>query len=301
MLRVQVWVEDSGFMDFDQLWLPLWPLASDDLAAGIYRGSRTEGLQRRYVEANPHALSNLLVVDIDHNDAELRALSGKAKPTAVVSNRRNGHAHGVWALAEPVTRTEYGSRKATAYAAAVVEGLRRDVDGDKGYSGLMTKNPTHDDWETLWLASSHDASNLWTLDQLKEALGNQMPPQRWRRGRKVVGLGRNCTIFETARTWAYREIRHHFEDPQGLSKSIHSHVHALNNEFSEPLPLSEANGIATSIHRWITTRSNIWRDGAAVYEATFTAIQSARGHKSGIARRSGIQALESAIEEGTLI
>ena len=104
--------------DWEQLWLPLWPLAGDDLLEGVYRQSRSSALGRRYIETNPEALSNLLVVDIDHPDAALRALSAQGHhpmPNAVVSNRRNGHAHAVWALAEPVTRTEYARRKPLAY------------------------------------------------------------------------------------------------------------------------------------------------------------------------------------------
>ena len=50
---------------FEQLWIPLWPLASGALRADIYRTSRKKPLGKRYVEANPDALSNLLVVDID--------------------------------------------------------------------------------------------------------------------------------------------------------------------------------------------------------------------------------------------
>ncbi len=59
---------------FEQLWLPLWPLASDNLRDGIYRTSRHKALGKRYVEANPEAISNLLVVDIDHDDALIRAM-----------------------------------------------------------------------------------------------------------------------------------------------------------------------------------------------------------------------------------
>ncbi|MGO1264189.1 MAG: replication initiation protein, partial [Brevibacterium aurantiacum] len=33
------------------------------------------------------------------------------QPNAIVENPANGHAHAVWALAEPVTRTEYARRK----------------------------------------------------------------------------------------------------------------------------------------------------------------------------------------------
>lgn len=100
-------------------------------------------------------------------------------PTAVVENRSNGHAHVVWALSEPVTRTEYARRAPLAYAAAVMDGLRRAVDGDKGYSGLMTKNPTHDAWDTHWISTE-----LRPLAALEHALEGHMPPESWRRTRR---------------------------------------------------------------------------------------------------------------------
>lgn len=85
---------------FEQLWLPLWPLASDNLRDGIYRTSRQKALGKRFIEANPDAISNLLVVDIDHDDALIRAMWDREqwRPNAVVENPTNGHAHAVWAL-----------------------------------------------------------------------------------------------------------------------------------------------------------------------------------------------------------
>lgn len=284
---------------WDQMWLPLWPYASDELRRGIYRMGRGDALERRYIEANPQAVSNLLVVDIDHPDALLRTMDSRHRwlPNAVVENRANGHAHAVWALAEPVTRTEYARRKPLAYAAAVTEGLRRSVDGDRGYSGLMTKNPVHSDWEAWWLTD-----HLYSLPELDEHLrgDRSMPPASWQRTRrrKPVGLGRNCTIFETARTWAYREVRHHFGDPAGLYTAISAHVHLLNADFFEPLQINEAEQIAVSIHRWIVGRSRMWVDGPAVYEATFATIQAARGLKSGQARRGDkLDRVRQAIQE----
>lgn len=278
---------------WEQMWLPLWPLASDDLRTGIYRTARKDARGRRYIEANPQALSNLLVVDVDHEDALMRALWDRREwlPNAVVENPANGHAHAVWALAEPVTRTEYAQRKPLAFAAAVTEGLRRSVDGDAAYSGLITKNPEHADWHASWTSD-----RLYSLGELAEHLdaAGFMPAPSWRRARRrnPVGLGRNCAIFETARHWAYREIRHHWGDSAGLRAAILAHVHELNAEFSEPLPANEARDIAHSIHRWITTTSRMWADGPAVYEATFSTIQAARGRKggakSGEKRRKGL-------------
>lgn len=271
---------------WDQLWLPQRPLATDSFIAGLHRERRPVAFKRRYVEANPRALSNLLVVDIDHEDAVMRALWERPQwlPNALVENPENGHAHAVWALNEPVTRTEYSRRKPLAFAAAVTEGLRRSVDGDTGYSGLITKNPIHEDWDTMW-----NTGKLYSLAELENHLTDArfMPPATWARTRRKrpVGLGRNCSLFESARTWAYREVRKHFGDSIGLFRAISAHVKHLNGDFSEPLPENEAQQIAKSIHHWITTQSRMWRDGSVVYEANFIAIQSARGRKGG--RASG--------------
>lgn len=274
---------------WDRTWLPRRPLATDDFLHGVYRLPRGKAKSRRYVEANPQALSNLLVVDVDHSDAALRLLWDRDgwRPNVVVESPATGRAHAVWALDEAITRTEYARRAPIRYGARVIEGLRRSVDGDNGYSGLLTKNPVHRTWTTR-VVHRH----LYTLGQLDERLADHgfMPPakmleqRRWRTD--PTGLGRNEALFASARRWAYREIRHHWGDPTGLGVAIEFETSARNSAFTEPLPTSEMRGIASSITRWITTRSRMWADGPAVYDATFTTIQAARGRKGGRARSS---------------
>lgn len=271
---------------WDRIWLPRRPLATDDPTTGLTRTSRTLALDRRLIETNPAALTSLLAVDVDHPDALIRALWDRADwlPTVVTENPGNGHAHAIWALTAPVATTEYAHRRPLALAAAVTEGLRRSVDGDPAFGGLITKNPLNGNWSTHWVTN-----HTYGLRELARHLDDAdlMPPASWRRARRKnpVGLGRNCCLFETARTWAYREARHHWGDPDGLHRAITSTVRDLNQNFSDPLPSSETRAIATSIHKWITTKSRIWKDGPATYEATFITIQSARGKKSGQKRR----------------
>ena len=271
---------------WDRIWLPRRPLATDDPTTGLTRTSRTQALNRRLIETNPTALTSLLAVDVDHPDALIRALWDRADwlPTVITENPGNGHAHAIWALTAPVATTEYAHRRPLALAAAVTEGLRRSVDGDPAFGGLITKNPLNGNWSTHWVTS-----HTYGLNELAGHLDDAdlMPPASWRRARRrnPIGLGRNCTIFETARTWAYREARHHWGDPDGLHRAIATTVRDLNAGFSDPLPSSETRAIATSVHKWITTKSRIWKDGPATYEATFITIQSARGKKSGQKRR----------------
>lgn len=280
---------------WDRIWLPRRPLATDDPTTGLTRTSRTLALDRRLIETNPTALTSLLAVDVDHPDALIRALWDRADwlPTVVTENPGNGHAHAIWALTAPVATTEYAHRRPLALAAAVTEGLRRSVDGDPAFGGLITKNPLNQDWIAHWVTS-----HTYGLNELAGHLDDAdlMPPTSWRRARRrnPIGLGRNCCLFETARTWAYREARHHWGDPDGLHRAITSTVRDLNQNFSDPLPSSETRAIATSIHKWITTKSRIWKDGPATYEATFITIQSARGKKS---RASRWSASEKRIED----
>lgn len=255
-------------------------------------------MRKRWIEANPQSVSNLLVVDVDHDDATMRLLWDRKdlQPNVVTVNPANGHAHAIWALQEPVTRTEYARRKPLAYAAAITEGLRRSVEGDKGYSGLITKNPLHESWDTLPITD-----RLWSLEELRDRLEERkaLPPPSWQRSKRrdPVGLGRNCTLFETARHWAYREVRNHWGNPTSLSHAIETHAHQLNAEFSEPLPRNEVRHLAASITRWITTRSHLWNDGQAVYDATFTLIQHHRGTKS-VEKRRAIAQERAALLKG---
>lgn len=277
--------------EWEQLYLPLRPLCTNDFIDGIYRQPRRKALAGfKYIEANPKTVSDLLVVDIDDEDARAVALweHEHMLPNVIVENPANGHAHAVWALAMPFSRTEYSRRKPLALAAAVTEGLRRSCDGDKGYSGLMTKNPLHAAWDSE-LVTDH----LYGLEELGHWLteSGDMPKASWRRTkrRNTVGLGRNCSIFETARTWAYPLVRRYPDRSQQSSEDLRQRISDKAMEINleenqEPLARSEVEQIAKSIHKWIVTRFYGWTDGATVCEANFIAIQSARGHKSGQAR-----------------
>ena len=212
---------------WEQLWLPLWPLASNELGRGLFRTSRPNALGKRYIEANPQALSNLLIVDIDHSDAALRAVWGAhaMMPNVVVENPANGHAHAIWGLKEPVTRTEYARRKPLAFAATVTEGLRRRVDGDAGYSGLITKNPEHHDWNAeFW------TDELYSLAQLANALGDYMPapqldsspPPRRNRTRPQHFHIWPSTDFRLSRSKTHPTTKR-IPPPRGLPKARASH------------------------------------------------------------------------------
>lgn len=270
---------------FEGWWLPRRPLCCDDYAA-LRRRSRADALRCKHIEANPSALVNTIVVDIDDANAKAMALWGHRGmlPNWIAENPANGHAHAGWVLTYPVPRTDMARLRPLKLLHAATEGLRRSCDGDMGYAGLLMKNPEHPAW-----ASEIVEHDTYDLDDLRAALedAGDMPPASWRRTKRAqtVGLGRNCALFDKARTLAYRYVRRLPDRSEASSEALRLYVrrtcHELNAEFPAPLPAREVEDIAKSIHKWTVTRFDGWRNGAITCEATFIAIQSARGHKGG--------------------
>ena len=272
---------------FEGWWLPERPLCCDADYSLLRRRSRAEALKHTHIETNPSALVNMLVVDIDAAEGRAMALweHQGMMPNLVMENPANGHAHAAWVLAAPVCRTDMARLKPLKLARSVTEGLRRSCDGDTGYAGLLMKNPLSGAW-----SSEITAPDAYALDQLRAALEEHgdMPPVSWKRTKRArtQGLGRNCTLFDEARTLAYRYVRSLPDRSTASNDLLREYVrrtcHELNATlFTDPLPAREVEDIARSIHKWITTRSRMWRDGAVANAATFVAMQSARGHKHG--------------------
>lgn len=60
-------------------------------------------------------------------------------PNAVVENRVNGYAHVMWAMREPITRTEHACRNPLAYAAALAADCCAQSAETSATAVLMTK------------------------------------------------------------------------------------------------------------------------------------------------------------------
>ncbi len=72
-------------------------------------------------------------------------------------------------------------------------------------------------------------------------------------GRKSLpeyGLGRNCTLFEKTRLWAYKAIRQGWPDyPEWLAACV-DRASGYNAQFEQPLPANEVRHTAKSIAKW---------------------------------------------------
>ena len=249
------------------VFLPHRPHATNYLDQGQYRMSREDALTMRYVEHSPHALLGSIVIDCDHPDAAMRAFEKPSDHPAPnwVAQSPSGRAHLGWWLAAPVCRTDSARLQPLRFAQRIEAGLRTSVGGDFAYGGQLTKNPIHASWETLYgPALPYELRDLATI---------HTPRQMPRLPERAAGLGRNVTMFDTARTWAYPQWWHHRHDTAGAwEQLVLQRCHAINTEFAVPLPFIEVRATAQSISRWI------WRNFT---EADYRARQAHRGRKGG--------------------
>ncbi|HDS1213542.1 TPA: primase C-terminal domain-containing protein, partial [Shewanella algae] len=101
------------------------------------------------------------------------------------------------------------------------------------------------------------------------------------------GLGRNCTLFDKTRKWAYRAIRQGWPEYDPWLQACIERAKAYNLQFSAPLDENEVLGIAKSIAKWTSNRFTESAFEEYVRKTHLSEVQSIRGRKSkGGGRRS---------------
>lgn len=238
--------------------LPRHPYCTDDLAAGIRPRSYVLAIKRRYIQANPPHLRVFMLFDLDYAGAALAWEDNNLPmPAWAAVNRENAHAHLAYALSAPVLTTDFGGRQAALrYLAAVEAAYRAKLDGDDGFSGLITKNPVHPHWELL--RGVPDAVRGYDLDYLADFVDlAKFKPYVGRTNLEAVGLGRNCTVFNVVSRWAYRnvlEFKRQGFTLAGWHKAVYERCASVNGDFPTPMMEKEAKCIAKSISNWVWTR-----------------------------------------------
>lgn len=232
--------------------LPWHGFATDDLHTGIRMYAATEAIKKAIIQHNAKHSVGWLVYDMDSPTAGTDWIdrNGPA-PNILAINPDNGHGHYLYGLSEPVHDYTGSSQKALRYLGAVDVALTNLLGADPGYSKLLSKNPLHDRWST-----GIPRQRLYTLDELAQGLDLDDYSDR-RRRLPTVGLGRNCTLFETLRIWAYRARRQPFLSEELFHDSVLNRALQINATFTPPLPHSEVRSTAKSVSRWTWRRMSL--------------------------------------------
>ena len=261
--------------------LPNKPYFSDDLYFGVRIAGKERAILAKYIQFNqPHAMF-WLGFDVDRAGAAIDWSDRNAPaPTLTITNPQNGHAHLLYALKTSIRTAPDGKMKPLRYAAAVENALCKKLEADAGYSGLICKNPNHGHWKiAVW------QPELYTLDWLADSLDLNAANDK-----EIVadyGLGRNCTLFDKTRKWAYRAIRLGWPEYDQWLQACYERASAYNLQLAVPLNENEVRGLAKSIAKWTNTKFSESSFDDYVARTHSSDIQSKRGMKSGLVRRKG--------------
>ncbi len=268
-------VTNSDFQSIFYRNLPHKPYCADEMPGYLDIRPKKQAIQRRLIQINPPCMVANLVFDIDRSDAFFAwSDANLPQPNWVAKNRANGHAHIGYMLENPVCITNNAKQKIIRYLARIEHAYTLKLKADTGYVGLITKNPLHTDWDNYIFDVKP-----YQLDYLADFVDLEAIPQKQA---DASGLGRNCTLFDITRHWAYSAIR---ELPDASYEQweaeVLSHALNVNTGFSTPLAYNEVKNTARSISKWV------WRNhDSAEFHKAFSEKQAFRGQKGGKASNS---------------
>jgi hypothetical protein len=254
-------------------------LACTNTLGNLTYEARKIAIEKNYLQANPAYSLNWLVYDVDKNTSiyEWYDLDAPA-PNFIATNRLNGHSHIFYGLNLPVYKQSMSSFKTLSYTADIDRALTYALGADRSFAGFLTKNPISENWiTTIPQTDLYDLSdfldNRLILSHLKK---HETDP--------IIGLGRNCTLFDTVRTWAYKEVKHFFNNStlERFFESVLSFSLNYNKTvFYNPLPFLEVKDTAKSIARWT------WKNFSP---KVFSIIQQRRAKKLSVIRKEKVDA-----------
>lgn len=216
----------------------------------------------QYVEFANHR-AHYLPFDVDTPEAGAAWLdAGAPLPTICTINPKNGHAHLLYELEQPVFMPIYGhwapwlKPEPIAYYKSIRIAGTVTLGADAGYRGASTKNPLHPAWSTY----TNDVR--YSLGYLADAfrLNELAPGARGNTDALLAYVGRNDELFNECRQWAYREVRDFLrQDYSAFFDSVLAHCQAYNMRFEPPLKPREVSSTARSIARWTwSQRHRAW-------------------------------------------
>jgi hypothetical protein len=247
-------VEDRQLSFFENR-LPHRPYCTDDLQYGVRIRPLKTALQLPYLQINPPHLRMWMLFDVDREGAALAWEDANLPaPAWAAVNRENGHAHLAYGLSAPVLVAENARRQPIRFLQGIEGAYREALQADRGYSGLITKNPKHPLWRVLY-----GPQKLWELGELAEYGNVEKYIPRHAKQPEEIGLGRNCITFEFLRQWAYRNIRAARKRGNFVMWQADCNNRGLirNADFAYPLGGREVWHIAKSVAMWTWRRFNL--------------------------------------------
>lgn len=272
--------------------LPYRPYCSNEKGTGLKIRPLQDALEYTYIQINPPAQIHYLVFDVDKKSAAiLWEQAHVAPPNFITVNPENGHCHVVYKLSTAVTTSINGRKHPLEYLASIERAYRIELDADPRYSGLITRNPYKNQ---VWIIHEH----AYELGELEDYLSHKLKQYK-EPLIETSGLGRNVTLFDTVRSWAYTNIRLYRTNSRerlygAWVTEVIDRTELINSQFISPLPFSEVKSTARSIAKFC------WKHDPQA-EQQFLMRQAERGRLGGKAKGLAnadkrIQAVEMSLQ-----
>lgn len=223
--------------------IPAKPYCSDDVRLGVQIRSAKLAIKQKYIQHNSPFVKSFLIFDYDKAGVLLATDDANLPPANwITENRDTRRGHIAYALKHPVFTSELARLKPLKYASAIEKAYIKRLGSDPAYSNYITKNPASADWHTVW-----GREELYTLEELAEALPFGLPNTAIERHTEI-GLGRNVSLFDTLRKWAYKNCLK-VENFELWTSTCYAKALTLNT-FSPNLDKKELEAIAKSVAKW---------------------------------------------------
>ena len=192
-------------------------------------------------------------------------------PNVYATRKASGHVQIFYLLDRAVHRGERARVKPLTYLARVSEYYRATLGADAGYTGVLSSNPTHEDY-----AASYPRAEPYALGDLASVI-----PMGWRIPRPATTAeGRNSQLHRALCRFA-GSARHSDEDVRAEADRLYGEMDQCTPHW---FSRAELDGVVRSVLRkrqsWISRPSG-W------HQPAFLAKQAVLGRRSGVARRAG--------------
>lgn len=301
-------IEQHGLFDLEDYW------SSSRIQAGRDKDSHRRWIYRREaigdeyksIQINPKKHYRFMVIDIDRADARELALSNPHMPTPsfFVFDPQRNTGHAAFAIKNPVPHGDtWIKSKPFRYWTYVRSLVTKALKGDPNYTGHFMKNPYHSDFITAW-GTNENVYSLSELEQCAHAAienmvednfsstdssgkddSEQARERRAKQRKNSISLeeqqeGRNTTIFNTVRVWAYK-FRHRYRSLAEWTDAVLARCKEVNEELARGLfqekgllPSHEIAATARSIASWT------WNNKSMSEHGRFTDKQRAKSVKT---------------------
>jgi transposase-like protein len=270
---------DSLSIDLEPDRMPRRPYCSNNLATGLLIRPLAKALEFKYIQLNRPDWLAWLVFDVDRPGAAFEWSDANLPPPSWSTTSGRGHAHLVYALSVPVYLGETARVGPINLVRAIQYSMSIRLGADPGYTGLITRNPTH----SHWLTALHAGVPSYELRDLLEWVEPKAPAVRKPFGAVENVLGsRNVDLFDRLRRIAYSQVLAgrlsglRQEDWTSLLVSLAESM----NHYQPHLAHGEVRAVAKSVAKWTWRRYT-----GQLSEDQFSALQAARGSKKGDDKR----------------